>query len=204
MGLLAWRVVIFSTPFSAVIAYLDSCGLNLAHSSPGLQLTCHCYFYNPLADQQACHHYLRSASSCLQQSLRLYQQKSAGCSKAWRDPHTFISDWEKKKTTNFFPCIALWDFGETEAQPVQHCQPLPCSCFARFPREAALLAAVRVLPPGIPLALRQRAPRLPLRAMFALIVNCRLKFTCHCLCSLAWTVVLSNISIWSKVQLTSY
>lgn len=65
VGLLAWRVVIFSTPFSAAIAYLHSRGLNLAHSSPGLELACRCYFYNPLADQQACHHHLRSASSCL-------------------------------------------------------------------------------------------------------------------------------------------
>lgn len=61
VGLLAWGVVTFSIPFCAVIADLHSWCLNLAHSSPALQLTCHCYFYNPLADQEVCHDPLRPA-----------------------------------------------------------------------------------------------------------------------------------------------
>lgn len=137
VGLLAWGVVTFSIPFCAVIAYLHCWCLNLAHSSPALQLTCHCYFYNPLADQEVCHDPLRPASPCPEQSLRLHQQKSDGCSRAWRDPQT-ISNQEKKKrnqTSSAFPCIALQHYGETGAQPVQCCQPLPCSHFAVFPEK---------------------------------------------------------------------
>lgn len=95
--------------------------------------------------------------------LRLYQQKSAGCSKpGGRAPHIFSSEEKKYFSSYCFStfwrdrkavCTVLWARSSVLA--------LLCS----FPLEAALLVAALILLWGIVLALRLR-----LRAIFSLIL----------------------------------
>lgn len=131
--LLVWGGVIFSIPFCAMIAYLHSWCLNLAHSSPGLQLTCHCYFYNPLADQQACHHPLRPASPCLDQSLKLHWQKSAGCSRGALRPYSTEKKEKKTKQVKLFLALlcGILERHEHSLCSAASLSPAPTSLFSQ-------------------------------------------------------------------------
>lgn len=148
VGLRAWRVVIFSTAFSAAIAYLHSRGLNLARSSPGVRLICH-LLLQPSSRSTG-------LSSPLENSLILSIAKSepSPAVKPFKgDAHTLISDWEEKKKPQPTPTkfslhcsTAFWRDRSTARTALSAFASLPLCC---CPGEAALLAAVLVFPLGI-------------------------------------------------------
>lgn len=162
VGLLAWGVVVFSTPFCAVIAHLHSWCLNLAHSSPELQLTSHCYFYGPLADQQVCHHPLRPASHCLEQSLRLHQQKSSD---------HFQLRKKKNKQAQLFLAL-LCSIIERQEHSLCSAASLCPAPTLLFSQRSSLAGSSSDFLAGNPTCLRVCAPRLHPRLTFSPIVNC--------------------------------
>lgn len=81
-----------------------------------------------------CHHPLRPVSPCLEQSLRLHQQKSAGCSRGTLRPSP-TEKKKKEKQAELFLALLCSNFRETGAQSVQCWQPLPYSHFTVFPEK---------------------------------------------------------------------
>lgn len=167
VGLLTWRVVIYRTTFSAGIAVLHSHGLNLACSSPGFKLNCCCYFHSPVTNRSTSLFSSFESSFILSitKPLRLYQQKSDGCSKPrGRAPHIFSSNWGKKKYFSSYCFSTFWRDGNAVCT-VLWARSAVLASLCHFPLEAALLVAVLILLRGITLALRLR-----LRAIFSLIL----------------------------------
>lgn len=134
-----------------------------------LGYNCHCYFYNPPADQQACHHPLRPDSLYLEQSLRLHQEKSAACIRAWRDPQT-ISKWEKKKKPN--KRSFSWHCSARQEHSLCSAASLCPASTLLFSQRSSLAASSSGFLAGNPTCLRLHAPRLHPRAMFSPTVNC--------------------------------